>query len=99
MLTPRQAEAHRFIFEFIRENGEAPKYDDICEELGMRKASKGAVHQLLDQLEARGYITRVKYMARSIRILKKPPLHNTIWFKTDYDQIEEWTELVPLEAA
>ena len=99
MLTHRQAEAHRFIFEFNRFNGQMPRYEDICEGLGMTKGSRGAVSLLLDQLEARGVIKRIPHMTRSITILKKPVMQNTAYFKAVYDQTEEFQELIPMEVA
>lgn len=97
MLTHRQAEAHRFIFEFNRFNGCPPSYREIVENLGLTSTSES--HRLIKGLEERGFIKLIPHMARSIVILKKPVMHHTIWFKAEYDQTEEFQELIPMEVA
>ncbi len=94
MLTKRQAEAHRFIFDYMRENGECPSYDEMSKGLD---STCSTVASFIDGLEERGFITRIPNMARSITLLKNPPLHHVAYFKAEYDLIEELTELVPLE--
>lgn len=75
MLTMRQAEAHRFIFEYIRWNGETPTCQMIAEGLGLRAKSNAS--RLCTQLEDRGYIRRIKRSYDYIEILKRPALPNT----------------------
>jgi repressor LexA len=68
MLTERQRQAFTFISERIEECGVAPNYDEIRDRLGL--ASKSGVHRLLDGLEERGFIRRLKHRARAIEVIK-----------------------------
>lgn len=93
MLTKRQAEVHRFIFEHTRHNGECPSHAEIRKAIGVTGAA--SVVQLLAALEERGFIKQIKYAARSIRVLKKPVFHNEVWFNWD----DETQTLIPLETS
>ena len=55
-----------FIRKFIKENGISPSITEIAE--GCFRSRSGIV-RYLDILEARGYITRIPNLPRSIRIL------------------------------
>lgn len=79
MLTVRQAETHRFIFEYTRHNGESPSLQDITDFFGL--AGKSNVHRILVCLAERGFIKWIPHRPRSITIIKKPPLPNTQYFK------------------
>jgi repressor LexA len=79
MLTHRQAELHRFIFDYMREVGWCPSYDEMSEALGVN--SRSSIQRLVWSLEERGYITRIPHLYRSIKLLKNPPLHNTAYLK------------------
>lgn len=95
MLTARQAELHRFIFDYMRSHGYCPSHDEMRVALGFRPG--GAVSHILARLEERGYVERTPHRYRSIKLLKDPPLLHTAYFKAVYDHTEEWSELVPLE--
>lgn len=64
--TPRQADLLRFIRSYIEENNAAPSFDEM--RAGMNSASKSHIHQLLDGLEERGYITRLRYRSRALNL-------------------------------
>jgi SOS-response transcriptional repressor LexA len=70
-LTRRQADTLAFIRGFVDRNGFSPNFDEIMDAVGM--ASKSNVHRLLEALEERGAIRRVKHRARSIEIVRDEP--------------------------
>ncbi len=70
-LTTRQLECLRFIVDYMDENIVSPSYGEIA--AGMGVASKANASRLLDGLEERGYIGRIRYRVRSISVLKRPP--------------------------
>ena len=70
-VTPAQLACARFIHELIKEHGFGPDYDSICVGLGLK--SKSGIHRLILRLEERGWLTRIPYRARSIRMLVVPP--------------------------
>lgn len=65
-LTAKQREVYEFIGWFIHQHGYSPSFDEIMEDA--RIFSKAGVTRLLDGLEERGVITRLKDRARSISI-------------------------------
>lgn len=69
-LTPLQRQFLDYVSDYIARKGFSPCYEEIGEALGL--ASKSQVHQIVEQLEYRGYITRIKASARSIRVI--PPV-------------------------
>lgn len=66
-MTPRLKECLDFISGFWAGNGYAPSFDEIKD--GLNAKSKSSVAALVDKLEARGYITRIPNLARSIRVV------------------------------
>mgnify|MGYP003627450979 CR=1 FL=1 len=66
-LTRRQAEALAFIRLYLKEKGQPPAYLDIARGLGL--ASTAPAYALVDRLEERGYITRLRGRARSITMV------------------------------
>ncbi len=72
MLTPRQSEALKFLGEYIDGRGFAPSYEEIMGALNM--GSKSGVHNILRQLEERGYIRRLHGRARAIEIIRWPAM-------------------------
>jgi len=66
-MTPRLKECLDFISEFWAGKGYAPSFDEIKD--GLNAKSKSSVAALVDKLEARGYITRIANLARSIRVV------------------------------
>jgi len=67
-LTPRQADALRFISGFQQRFGFSPTYDEICEGLGLRHRS--AVCPLLRALKERGCIATRPYQTRAIDVIE-----------------------------
>ena len=65
--TKRQADCLVFCKQFIADNGISPTNDEIIEALGLR-ARSGAV-RLLDGLEKRGHIKKMRGRTRSITIV------------------------------
>ena len=68
MLMPKQRELHEFVDAYIRENGWGPTFDEIRAELHLK--SKGQVYWLLNQLEERGVLRRIKGSPRAMSILR-----------------------------
>lgn len=63
-LTPRQSEALAFIRAYIAERKVSPTYQEIADALNI--SSKGGVARLVDALEQRGHIVRLKGGIRSL---------------------------------
>lgn len=70
MLTRRQLELLTFIGDYIRENKQSPMLEEMREAVGGR--SKSAIAFLLDRLQERGFIRRIRRIARNVVILKMP---------------------------
>ena len=68
MLTYKQRRLFDLIESGIRENGVAPSYDELRETLGL--SSKSSIHSMMNALESRGYIRRLRYKARAVEILR-----------------------------
>lgn len=66
-LTPRQAEALKFIASFIQERGYSPSYEELREAMGCK--SKNTVFRLVDVLQQRGHIAIRRGAARSMTVL------------------------------
>lgn len=63
-LTPRQKDCLDFITAFYADHEYGPSYKEIEAALGLH--SKSAVSRLVTGLEERGYVSFLKYRARSI---------------------------------
>lgn len=87
MLTHRQAEAHRFIFEFIRDKGYSPSLREIADGIGCTHES-GAQHHV-QILIRKGVLRRDK--GHHLQIVP-------VWLKAVYIS-PDTTVFVPLEAA
>lgn len=74
-LTLRQANAMRFLQEWIDEKGFSPTFQEIGDALGL--LSKSQTHRVVHQLVERGYIGFMKDRARSIAILRRLPERET----------------------
>lgn len=72
MLTPRQSEALKFLGDYMDGRGFAPSYEEIMAAMNM--GSKSGVHNILRQLEERGYIRRLHGRARAIEIIRRPAM-------------------------
>lgn len=67
-LTPRQADALRFISGFIEANGYSPTRREIM--AGIGNAGPASVQRLTEALEERGAIRTLRYRDRSIEVLR-----------------------------
>ncbi len=66
-LTAKQAQLLDFIKASIEETGSPPSFDVMASGIGV--SSKSGVSRLLNALEERGYITRMRNRARAISIV------------------------------
>jgi SOS-response transcriptional repressor LexA len=66
-LTLRESQCLAVLINWSGEHGVMPTLSEICEEIGL--ASKSGPNRILNQLEAKSYIRRVKGSARAIEIL------------------------------
>lgn len=72
-LTQAQAELLAFIQRYTEENnGVAPSFEEMKQAIGL--ASKSGVHRLVQSLEERGRITRLRDRARCITVVPDNPL-------------------------
>jgi repressor LexA len=64
-LTPKQSELLAYIRAYIAQNnGVAPSFDEMRDAMGI--AAKSGIHRMIDGLQARGYVSRMKGQARSL---------------------------------
>lgn len=71
MITAAQSKLLTYIDGYAREHGgTSPSFREMCGHLGL--ASGSGVHRLLEGLEERGMIRRLKSRARSIEVLRLP---------------------------
>ncbi len=70
-MTPRQAETLSIVRNYWADHGYAPSYDEIREAL--KAKSKSSVASLVGCLVERGYLTKTKGLARSLRLTDKSP--------------------------
>lgn len=68
MLTKRQSSLLSFIKEYQKKNGGvSPSFDEMKDAIGLK--SKGNIHRILSDIEARGLISRMNHHARAIHIV------------------------------
>ncbi len=68
MLTPRQEALRQFISSYmVAHDGVAPSFDEMRKALGL--ASKNTIASILDGLERRGAIFRVRRQMRCIQLV------------------------------
>ena len=73
MLTPQQSRLLAFITRYQRENdGVSPSFAEMCDGIGI--TSKSGIHRLLVSLETRGFVERLPYRDRAIRVIGHDPL-------------------------
>jgi len=72
MLTLRQKEMLDFIRSYHATNGIAPTYTEMMAATG--RVSKSGVYRVLQALEERGHIRRMKDRARAIELISDPHL-------------------------
>ena len=70
MLTKKQNELLKFIYEKQREHGLSPSFDEMKDALGLR--SKSGIHRMIIALEERGFIKKLPNRARALEIIKLP---------------------------
>ncbi|MEI6439031.1 MAG: hypothetical protein WCO83_02390 [Alphaproteobacteria bacterium] len=66
-LTEVQAKAKAFLADQIAVTGISPSYQQIADHLGL--VSKSGVNRIVQGLEERGHIRRLKYRVRSIEVM------------------------------
>jgi repressor LexA len=71
VLTQRQHQLLRFIYDYLRERGVPPSFEEMREALKLK--SKSGIHRLITGLEERGHISRLPYRARALEVLRLPP--------------------------
>jgi len=76
-MTPRQKQVLDYIGAFWAEKGWAPSFDEIKDHMGVK--SKSSVASILMRLEKRGYITRTKNLARSIKVVPQEDSKEVPW--------------------
>ena len=69
--TGRARELLAFLAGYSRETGTAPTFNEMSEAMGHQ--SRSGIHRLLVQLEERGWIERLRYRHRAIRVLHPYP--------------------------
>lgn len=70
MLTKRQYQLLMLIEKKLREDGVAPSFDEMKDEIGLK--SKSGIHRLISGLEERGFIRRLPNRARALEVLRLP---------------------------
>ena len=70
-LTPRQDKAWRYIAMRMIRGGIAPTLEEIAGHIGVK--TRSGAHAVLERLEARGKIRRLRQQARAIEVLEWPP--------------------------
>lgn len=70
MLTTKQRDLLVFIHSSLQETGVSPSFEEMREAIGLK--SKSGVHRLVQALEERGFIRRLKSRARALEIIKLP---------------------------
>jgi SOS-response transcriptional repressor LexA len=68
--TKLQADCLRFVASYSREHGIGPTYHEIADALGYK--SKSAAHHVVEGLEYRGLIRRLKNRARGLEVVAFP---------------------------
>lgn len=66
-MTRKQSDCLRFIARYIEANNQPPSIAEIMVACALK--SKSGAARLVDALEERGFIRRLKYRARSIQII------------------------------
>ncbi len=70
MLTKKQRELLILIHERMSEEGVAPSFEEMKNELGLK--SKSGIHRLISGLVERGYLERLPHRARALEVKKLP---------------------------
>lgn len=83
-VTPRQLQLLGFIAEHIEAYGYAPTFAEMATEIGV--TSKGHISQIVNGLEERGHITRVRDRKQSITIIDSDIVRNALRFRSLADK-------------
>lgn len=67
-LTKKQLKLFEFVKSYMKKKPIAPSYDEMKDAVGLK--SKSGIGQILQQLEDRKWITKIKGKNRSIQINK-----------------------------
>lgn len=70
MLTEKQRDLLVFIHSKLQETGISPSFEEMRGAVGLK--SKSGIHRLVQSLEERGFIRRLKSRARALEIIKLP---------------------------
>lgn len=70
MLTRQQHALLLFINGQIVDSGVCPSFAEMAQAIGV--VSKSGIHRLLDALELRGFVQRIPYVARGVKVLRLP---------------------------
>ena len=74
MLTRKQKELYDYLKDYIFKNEISPSFEEMKEAVNLK--SKSGIHRLINSLEERGFIKRIKHKARAMEITKN--LSNSI---------------------
>jgi|TARA_R100000234_G_C4865686_1_gene121113 repressor LexA len=67
-LTEKQLKLFKFIKNYITKNKISPSYEEMKVAIGVK--SKSNIQRKVEQLEDRGWLTKLNKKSRSIKILK-----------------------------
>ena len=70
MLTEKQYNLLMFINKMNKETGRCPSFDEMKEAVGLK--SKSGIHALINALEERNFIRRLKHRARALEVIRLP---------------------------
>ena len=70
MLTQRQHDLLVVIDKRIRDTGVCPSFEEMMDAVGLR--SKSSIHQMLERIETRGFIRRMRGCRRAIEVIRVP---------------------------
>lgn len=66
-LTEKEYETYQFLISYIKENGYAPSYQEIAEELSLNSTS--TVYERMKKLESKGKIEIKSGQPRAIKVI------------------------------
>ena len=70
MLTEKQYNLLVFINKVNKETGQCPSFDEMKDAIGLK--SKSGIHALINSLEERNFIHRLKHRARALEVIRMP---------------------------
>jgi repressor LexA len=73
MLTQKQKDLLLLIHTRLGQDGVAPSFDEMREQLGLK--SKSGIHRLISALVERGYLQRLPHRARALEVTRLPENH------------------------